>query len=856
MNERYNFKEAEPKWHRFWDEMQLAKAGRTVGKKPKYYCLEMFPYPSGDLHVGHMKNYAIGDVIARFKIMQGYDVLHPMGYDAFGLPAENAAIKNGGHPEQWTLKNIDTMSTTLKKMGVLYDWDRELATCLPTYYKWTQWLFLRLYQRGLAYRKEAIVNWDPVDQTVVANEQVDSEGRSWRSGAIVEKKKIVQWFFKITEYAERLLQDLETLEKWPETVKAMQRNWIGKSHGVEMDFQVAGSDQKIRVFTTRPDTLFGMTYVVLAPEHPLSQKLATAEYQAAVKKYCDDSLKKSEIDRLSAEDEKTGVPTGSMVINPINGEQVPIWIADYVIGSYGTGAVFACPYGDERDYAFACRYDLPIRKVIQPAADAVIENGFVDAATDEAGFIIDKPAMTNAFVGEGTMVFSDQYNGMPSRDFLEAISNRMEAEGWGNRTIQYRLRDWLISRQRFWGAPIPIIHCDKCGEVAVPEKDLPVELPRGENIDFLPKGKPPLAAIDDWVNVKCPRCDGPARRDTDTMDTFVDSSWYFLRYCDAQNDAAIFDSAKLDHWMPVDQYIGGVEHAILHLLYSRFIQKVLYDDGLTKHMEPFMALFTQGMVQAKRTLDDGTEEIATMSKSKGNAVPVGPFIEEHGADAGRLTILFAGPPERDMIWSDEGVESVTRLINRIYRLVYDYREVLIARDYPEKFALSDLSKGDKEAYQKLHWALQKITDDTIHFHFNTAIAAVFELTNLLYKVKENNTVSDAVMGTILEMMIVFMAPFTPHLCEELWHAIGRDGSVFDNTWPEYDPAALVKDEFTYAVQINGKVRAEVTVPANADPETIKREVMTHEKVHKWLDGKEIKKFIVVPNKLVSIAVKG
>lgn len=860
MNEYYDSSVAEPKWQKFWDEIGLATAGKDKSK-PKYYCLEMFPYPSGDLHVGHMKNYAIGDVIARYKIMQGYDVLHPMGYDAFGLPAENAAIKNGGHPSDWTYQNIDKMRATLKQMGVLYDWDRELATCDAEYYKWTQKLFLILYQRGLAYRKEALVNWDPVDQTVVANEQVDSEGRSWRSGALVEKRSIVQWFFKITDYAERLLQDIDTLDKWPETVKAMQRNWIGKSTGVEMDFEIVGREEKIRVFTTRPDTLFGMTYVVLAPEHPLVAKITAAAHKTDVEAYVKKAQQRSDIDRMADDESKTGVPTGAFVVNPVNGEQVPVWVADYVLGSYGTGAVFACPYGDERDYAFACKYDLPIRKVIEPnfpfegGQGDVSDNGFINPAVDENGFVIDKPAMKNAYVGVGTMVYSGQYNGMSSPDFLEAIADRMTDEGWGKRTITYRLRDWLISRQRFWGAPIPIIHCDSCGMVPVPDDQLPVRLPEGENIEYLPKGKSPLAAIESWVNTTCPTCGAAAQRDTDTMDTFVDSSWYFLRYCDATNDDAIFDPDKVNHWMPVDQYIGGVEHAILHLLYSRFIVKVFHDEGLIAHSEPFGALFTQGMVQARRKLPDGEEEIATMSKSKGNAVPVGPFVEEYGSDAGRLTILFAGPPERDMVWSEEGVEGSIRLMNRIWRLVYEYQTALQAGDFAESYKLADLNANEKAVYQKLHWAIQKITDDTTDFHFNTAIAAVYELTNLIYKVKEAGDVSDAVMAHVLDKLIVLIAPFAPHIAEEMWHAIGHEDSVFHQVWPTHDPAALVKDEITYAVQVNGKVRAEIVVAADADEVTIRSTALDTSNVKKWTEGKSIKKVIVVPKKLVSVVVK-
>ncbi len=862
MNERYDSTIAEPKWQKFWTEIGLAKA-KSGGDKPKFYCLEMFPYPSGDLHIGHMKNYAIGDVIARYKIMQGYDVLHPMGYDAFGLPAEDAAIKRGGHPKSWTLENTATMRRTLERMGVLYDWERELATCLPDYYKWTQWLFLLLYKRGLAYRKEALVNWDPVGQTVVANEQVDSDGRSWRSGALVEKRSLRQWFFKITDYSEPLLADLDTLKDWPETVKAMQRNWIGKSIGVEMEFAVVGRDEKVRVFTTRPDTLFGMTYVVLAPEHPLVKVISTPENLAGIEAYCQKAQKRSEVDRQSTTEQKTGVPTGAFVTNPVNGEQVPVWVADYVLATYGTGAVFACPYGDERDYAFACAYNLPIRMVIRPATDAVIDNGFVLPEVDDLGFVRDVAAMKNAYVGDGTMVFSGAYTGMNNRDFLNTIADRMTAEGWGERKTTYRLRDWGISRQRFWGAPIPFIHCPTCGIVPVPEKDLPVRLPEGAGIDFLPKGKSPLAAIDEWVNVKCPGCGGDAVRDTDTMDTFVDSSWYYLRFCDARNDTAIFDSAKANHWMPVDQYIGGIEHAILHLLYSRFIVKVLHDAGMVNVLEPFRALFTQGMVQARRVLEDGTEEIATMSKSSGNAVNVAPFLEEYGSDAGRLTILFAAPPERDMVWSPEGVDGSIRLINRIWRLVYEYHPDVINLAKPSQgYRLDELNKAEREVYQKLHWAIEKITRDMNGFQFNTAIAAIYELVNLLYKAKESGDpstgsgqVARPIMAHILERLIVLTAPFAPHLAEEMWRETGHGDSVFRQAWPQHDPAALVKDEVTYAVQINGKVREELTMPISADNKTVEAAALALPKVQKWLEGKQIAKVIVVPKKLVNVVVK-
>ncbi|NSW84426.1 MAG: leucine--tRNA ligase [Syntrophothermus sp.] len=824
MESKYNFKTVEAKWQNFWEEngFYIVTEDKT---KPKYYDLEMFPYPSGNLHMGHVRNYAIGDVVARFKTMNGYNVLHPMGWDAFGLPAENAAIKHGIHPSIWTDSNIENMKRQLKSMGISYDWTREFATCKPEYYRFTQWLFLKLYENGLAYKKKAAVNWCPSCATVLANEQV-VDGDCERCGTRVEKKSLEQWFFKITDYAERLLNDLDKLPGWPEKVKIMQKNWIGRSEGCEFSLAIDGSDETVSVFTTRPDTVFGITYMVLAPEHPLVEKLTRGTpYQQAVDEFIDRMKFLNEIDRTSTEGEKEGVFTGVYAINPANGEKVPIWIANYVLMEYGTGAIMAVPAHDQRDFEFARKYGLPIRVVIEPE-----------------GMPLDPNAMTAAYEGGGVMVNSGQFDGLGNEDGKQKVIEWMEALGIGRRAVNYRLRDWLISRQRYWGAPIPIVYCDNCGPQPVPYDKLPVILPL--EVEFRPTGESPLTYVEEFVNTECPKCGGPAKRETDTMDTFVCSSWYYFRYCSPHVQDRPWDKEAVDYWMPVDQYIGGVEHAILHLMYSRFFTKVLYDLGLVSCEEPFTNLLTQGMV-----LKDG----AKMSKSKGNTVSPEDIINTYGADTARLFILFASPPEKDLEWSDQGVEGCYRFLNRVWRLVAEYSNQV--RGVKPYVPGSNLSAADRELRYRTHFTIKKVTEDIEkRFNFNTAISAIMELVNVLYQYKDNEHQNLAVVKEALKALVLVLSPFSPHIAEELWEAIGGEGSVHQQQWPKYDEEALVKDEIEIVVQINGKVRERAMVPSGAGPDEMKTVAMSLDRIQEMLAGKTVRKVVTVPGKLVNIVV--
>lgn len=811
---KYNFEEIEFKWQEKWVQQGLLEV-RDSKDKPKDYVLEMFPYPSGDLHMGHAKNYIIGDLIARFKYRQGFNVLHPMGWDAFGLPAENAAIKLGVHPDKWTHQNISTMKQTQKRLGILYDWDYEIATCEPDYYKWTQWIFLKFYEKRLAYKKEAPVNWCPQCRTVLANEQVIG-GECWRCHSLVTKKKLSQWFFKITDYAERLLNDLDGLEGWPERVKIMQRNWIGKSEGAWVDFQLEDGGN-VRIFTTRPDTLYGVTFFLLAPEHPLVDQLVKGtnrEYE--VLKFVERTMQTSDVMRASGETEKEGVFTGKYIINPLNGEKVPVWVANYVLMEYGTGAVMAVPAHDERDFEFARKYDIPVKVVIQPEEK------------------LSGSEMAEAYTGEGVMRDSAQFNGMPSSESKKKVTEYLEEQQIGGFSINYRLRDWLISRQRYWGAPIPMLYCDSCGVVPVPEKELPVVLPT--DVVFEPEGGSPLAKSEQFVNVKCPKCDGGARRETDTMDTFVDSSWYYLRFCDPKNEQEIFSRENIDYWMPVDQYIGGIEHAILHLLYSRFFTKVFYDMGLVNFQEPFVNLFNQGMV----TLGG-----SAMSKSKGNVVAPGKVINEFGTDTLRLFMLFAGPPQDDLEWSDRGVEGAHRFLRRVWQLAMEISKMPGGKEHPD----------DEDLTRKVHQTIQKITSDIEdRWAFHTAVAAMMELVNEMYRGRNAQSMSPKALRFALDNLLLILAPFAPHITEELWQELGHTKSIHRADWPKHDPLMLKAQTVTLVIQVNGKVRDKINVAAGLSKDELEKHALGSEKVNKFIDDKQIRKIIVVPNKLVNIVV--
>jgi leucyl-tRNA synthetase len=846
---RYNAAEIEQKWQKQWQESGIDQTPQS-NEQPKFYALSMFPYPSGSLHMGHVRNYVITDVIARLKRMQGYRVLHPMGWDAFGLPAENAAIDRGIPPAKWTYQNIAQMRDQLKQLGLSIDWDREVATCSPDYYKWTQWLFLQFLDAGLAYQKEAAVNWDPIDQTVLANEQVDNEGRSWRSGAIVERKLLKQWFFKITDYAEKLLQDLDQLDGWPERVKTMQANWIGKSVGAYLEFPIVGRDDKIAVFTTRPDTVYGVTYVVLAPEHPLTAKVTTPEQQAAVEAFIEEIKGQSEIERTAEDKPKRGIPTGGIAINPFNGLEVPILIADYVLYEYGTGAVMGVPAHDTRDFKFATEKNLPIKTVIVSEGQSA-----------------DEP-LSAAYTEPGIMVNSGEFDGTPSVTGKTKIIEYAEQQGYGKARVQYRLRDWLISRQRYWGCPIPVIHCPDCGTVPVPDSDLPVELP--ESVKFSGRGGSPLAQLDSWVNVTCPSCGKPAKRETDTMDTFIDSSWYFLRYSDANNTEIAFTRDKVNDWMPVDQYVGGIEHAILHLLYSRFFTKVLRDRGLLNFDEPFKRLLTQGMVQGLTYKNPKTNKYipATeinpedpkdpqtgehlevfyekMSKSKYNGVNPEDVIAQYGVDTARMFAMFKAPPEKDLEWDDADVEGQFRFLNRVWSLVTSFDRTQVTGQSGE------LTKAEKDVRRAIHTAIKEISEDLSgDYQFNTAVSELMKLSNAL---KDSNCEDSPVYQEGIETLVLLLAPFAPHIAEELWSRLGNTESVHHQQWRKLDPSALIVDEITLVVQIMGKTRGTIQVPASSDKAALEKYALESEVAQRHLEGKEIKKVIVVPNKLVNFVV--
>ncbi len=818
----YDFKRIEEKWQNKWREEKRFQTSDSK-EKEKYYCLEMFPYPSGKIHMGHVRNYSIGDVIARFKSMQGYNVLHPMGWDSFGLPAENAAIKNGAEPEAWTLENIESMRYNLDQLGLSYDWDREVTTCKEDYYKWTQWIFVKLYEKGLAYKKTAPVNWCPSCNTVLANEQV-VDGACERCDAQVFKKELSQWFFKITDYAEDLLKDLDLLTGWPDKVKTMQHNWIGKSEGAYIDFKVDGMGDTIKVFTTRPDTTFGVSYVVLSPEHPLTEKLTRGTaFEGAVDEFRIKMQAMNEITRLSTETEKEGLFIGHHVINPLSGEKIPLWIANYVLVDYGTGAVMGVPTHDERDFVFAKKYDLSLKVVITADGDQM--------AAD---------SMEGAYTTDGIMINSGKYDGLSNREALTKMVEDLEAISMGQATTTYRLRDWLVSRQRYWGTPIPMIYCPICGQVPVPTEDLPVLLPK--DVVFEPTGESPLRKHDSFVHCICPFCGEEATRETDTMDTFVDSSWYFLRYCDAKNQEEIFNKDMAEYFMPVDQYIGGVEHAILHLMYSRFLTKAIRDLGLIQIDEPFKNLLTQGMV-----IKDGSK----MSKSKGNVVSPETIVEKYGADTARLFILFAAPPERDLEWSDTGVEGSFRYLNRVFRIVSEYGKL------GHKQMGENLSKHEKELRRATHGAIKKVTEDVEQrFNFNTAISAMMELTNSLYDFKsavgfDKNPVVDEAFKNLVAML----SPFVPHIAEEMWEILGMSKSITDFGWPKYDVTALIQDEVEVIVQINGKVKEKFLAPNNAPQEALIEKALALPAIISNTEGKTIVKTIAVPNKLVNIVVK-
>ena len=803
----YDFKKIEDKWQKIWTENDQYKTDTTDSSKPNYYTLEMFPYPSGNIHMGHVRNYSIGDVVARFKKMEGYNVLHPMGWDSFGLPAENAAIKHGVHPHKWTMANIEDMKAQLKLLGLSYDWEREVATSTPEYYRFTQEIFLKFLEAGLAYKKKSFVNWCPSCETVLANEQVVG-GQCERCDAVVVKKDLEQWYFKTTAFAEELLNDLDTLDGWPEKVKTMQRNWIGKSNGAELRFDIEGTDKSMTVYTTRPDTTYGVTFMVLAPESELVQELvAGTEYEADVNAFVQKMHTKTEIERTSSDAEKEGMFIGKYVINPVNGNKIPVWIANYVLADYGTGAIMAVPAHDDRDKEFAQKYNLDIIPVI-----------------DE----------------DNKMINSEEFNGMDASKAFDGIVEKLAKENRGKKTVNYRLRDWLLSRQRYWGCPIPVVYCDDCGIVPVDKKDLPVLLPT--DVEFTGKGESPLTTSKEFATTACPCCGKEARREVDTMDTFVDSSWYFLRYIDPKNTEEPFSKEMVNKWMPVDQYIGGVEHAIMHLLYSRFFVKAFKSMGMLDFDEPFKNLLTQGMV-----LMDGSK----MSKSKGNTVSPIEIINKYGADTARLFVLFAAPPERDLDWSEQGVEGCFRFLNRVYRLVDELAEV--AKSNAE---VKTVTKEDKAMRLVIHSTLKKVTADLSEkFGFNTAIAALMELINEMYKYKELDTRNDGIIREGIETIVTILAPFTPHIGEELWTMIGKEGSVFNISWPSYDESALVQDEVEVIVQVNGKLRAKVSMDANISREDMEKVAMEDEKVQAAIEGKNVVKVIAVPKKLVNIVVK-
>lgn len=821
MMEKYIPQNIEKKWQKIWHDTNAFETHFDLGKK-KYYILEMFPYPSGNLHMGHVRNYSIGDVVARFKKMQGFNVIHPMGFDAFGMPAENAAIQHGIAPAKWTYSNIENMTRQQKELGLSYDWNREVLTCREDYYKHTQKIFNMFYEKGLAYKKEAKVNWCEKCHTVLANEQVE-EGKCWRCKTPVIKKGLSQWFFKITDYADRLLADLDKLPGWPERVKTMQRNWIGRSTGTQFSFTVEGMDEKIFVYTTRVDTVYGVTYMVLAPEHPLVEKLiAHNPEKDKLEAFIFEMKNQNDLDRTSEDAPKLGMPTGSYAIHPLTGERIPIWIANYVLYEYGTGAVMAVPEGDQRDWEFAKKYKLPIHMVIQNKEhDLVLDN--MEQAYDEDGYLVN----------------SGEFDGLTSAEARQKITEKLEKMGIGEEKVNYRLRDWLISRQRYWGCPIPVVYCPTCGTVLVPDDELPVKLP--EDVDFVTDATSPLETNKEFLYCRCPKCGGDAKRETDTMDTFIDSSWYFLRYCDPKNDKIPFDKGKCDYWMQVDQYIGGIEHAILHLLYARFFTKVLHDAGMVTASEPFENLLCQGMV-----LKDGGK----MSKSVGNVVSPEEIVSQYGADTARLFILFAAPPEKDLEWSERGVEGSYRFLKRVWSIVGTYHQL----------ALHDntLSKDELALRRKLHQTIAKVTEDLDgKFAFNTAISAIMELVNDMYKFAEAHKEINANLKTeVLRNLLILLAPFVPHIIEELWQTLhASEKSVHEASWPVVDSSALVVDTVEIAVQVNGKLRATMEVSVSLQNNELEEKAKQLPGVQKFVEGKTIVKCIVIPKRIVNIVIR-
>lgn len=841
MEQNYDFKEIEKKWQKIWHKNRLFDVNEQSTKQ-KFYCLEMFPYPSGKIHIGHVRNYAIGDVIARYKRMKGFSVLHPMGWDAFGLPAENAAIKHGVHPAKWTYENIDYMKNQLMRLGLTYDWRREVTTCSPDYYKWNQWIFLKLYEKGLAYKKSSSVNWCPSCGTVLANEQV-IDGACWRCETQVEQKELEQWFLKITEYADELLDYCDRLTSWPERVLTMQRNWIGKSEGVEVDFPIEGMNARLRIFTTRPDTIFGVTFMCIAPDHPLAETL------------CDDKEALKKIKLLQREPEiKEGIFTGKYALNPINGEKLPVWIANFVLMEYGTGAIMSVPAHDQRDFEFAIKYGLPIKTVIIPQNKKLSE------------------PLTEAYEEDGIMINSGAFSGLPSKEGKKAVSDYIEEKRLGKKTVNYRLRDWGISRQRYWGTPIPVIYCDKCGIVPVPEEDLPVILP--ENVSLTGKGESPLKYVDEFYKVKCPRCGADARRETDTMDTFIDSSWYFVRYCSLK-DEETFHREKIKYWMPVDQYIGGIEHAVLHLLYARFFVKVLRDLGIVNFDEPFDRLLTQGMVCMesyrcpehdwlfpKEVKDEKCiycdkpvhkGRVEKMSKSKKNIVDPDEMIETYGTDTVRVFTLFAAPPEKDLEWSSQGVEGAHRFLKRVYAVVYKNYKWL-CETMPVTKSVSDYI-----AYELLsltHRTIKRVTlDIEKEYQFNTAIARLMEFINEVYGFEPENDQQRSVFKFAMKNFLILLSPFAPHIAEELWIVIGEKGFILNEPWPDYDEELAKEQMIELVVQVNGKVRSKIMISQGLSDEDIVKIALNDEKVKQWIDNKEILKVIPVKGKLVNIVVK-
>jgi leucyl-tRNA synthetase len=812
MAEKYDSKALDKKWQQKWADDKLYEV-KDNDPRPKWYALTMFPYTSGDLHIGHWYAMAPSDVFARYKRMRGFNVLHPMGFDAFGLPAENAAIQRGIHPNTWTMQNIDNMRRQLKSIGAIYDWSREVITCLPEYYKWTQWFFTKLFEHGLAYHGKAPVNWCPKCQVVLANEQVEN-GKCWRCETEVIRRDLEQWLLRITKYADELMVH-EGID-WPERIKTMQRNWVGKSQGTEISFALdpdyIGTEKEIRVFTTRPDTVYGVTFMALAPEHPLVAKLTTLEKKREVEAYIAKCRQFTEIERLSTEKEKDGVFTGAYCVNRLNGKKVPIWIADYVLSSYGTGGVMAVPAHDERDFAFAKKYDLPIPVVIAPPD-------------------WDGKALKEAYIEPGKMVNSAQFDGLPSEKGITAISEYLEEKGWGKRTVSYKIRDWLISRQRYWGAPIPMIHCPKCGIVAVPEKDLPVMLP--ETAEFRPTGESPLKYNEKFINTKCPKCGGPAKRETDTLDGFMCSCWYFLRYCSPHYAKGAFDPQAVKHWLPVDIYTGGAEHAVMHLLYTRFFIKAIKDMGLVDFGEPFTKLFNQGIIIADHQ---------KMSKSKGNVVNPDLYVNDLGADTVRAYLMFLGPWEQGGEWDDSGISGMSRWLNRVWNLALD--------EYGSKGA-----GGDEELVRLTHQTIKKVTEDVERLHFNTMVAALMEFSNYLGKVKESGSVSTSKWKSSVIALLLMLAPTAPHLAEEIWQRLGYEYSIHNQRWPEWDEALTKTEEIILVIQVNGKLRDRVAVPASISESEAKKLAAVQDKVKPFLEGKQIVNIIYVPGKLVNIVVK-